>query len=75
MDDGPGRISPLIILPHIACCGLLILLLTGALGGVWAWLADGGATTIILAALLAGLAVFAFRRLSRPRADKIERTW
>ncbi len=73
MDDEPGRINPLIILAPIACCAIPILLLSGALGGLWAWLADGGAATIALAALLTGGAFFAWRRLSRPRADKIER--
>lgn len=73
MDDEPSGINPLIILAPIACCGIPILLLSGALGGMWAWLADGGAATIALAALLAGIVFYVFRRLSRPRADKIER--
>ena len=69
MDREPRGIGALIILAPIACCGLLFLVSAGALGGLWAWLADGGAITIILAALLAGSVVFAWRRFARPRSD------
>ena len=69
MEREPRGFGLLLIIPMIACCGLPILIVSGALGGLWAWLADGGAITIILAALLAGSVVFAWRRFARPRSD------
>ncbi len=43
MDSGPrGGAGPALILAHVVCCGGLVLVATGALGGLGAWLLDSG---------------------------------
>ncbi len=43
MDSGPrGRAWPALILAHVVCCGGLVLVATGAVGGLGAWLLDSG---------------------------------
>ncbi len=52
---------------HVVCCGGLMLVLTGALSGVGTWLADGGTTWLLVAALVA-IAGFALWRRQRRTA-------
>ena len=58
MDSGPrGGAWPALILAHVVCCGGLVLVATGAVGGLGAWLLDSGlawlgAGGIAIAALL-----------------------
>ena len=58
MDSGPrGRAWPALILAHVVCCGGLVLVATGAVGGLGAWLLDSvqawlGAGGIAIAVLL-----------------------
>jgi hypothetical protein len=43
MDSGPRRGAwPALILAHVVCCGGLVLVATGAVGGLGAWLLDSG---------------------------------
>lgn len=43
MDNEPrGGAGPALILAHVVCCGGLVLVATGALGGLGAWILDSG---------------------------------
>ncbi len=70
MDNQPRRIGAILLpLGMVACCGIPLLLTTGVLGGVLggvgAWLADGG-IPIIIGAVIAGIGfVYLWRRLGR----------
>ena len=66
MDNQPRRIGAILLpLGMVACCGIPLLLATGVLGGVGAWLADGG-IPIIIGAVIAGIGfVYLWRRLGR----------
>ncbi len=48
MDNGPkGGAGPALILAHVVCCGGLILVATGAVGGLGAWLLDSGLAWLV----------------------------
>ncbi len=65
MDNGPKRDGfPGLILAHVVCCGGIVLVATGALSGVGAWLLDGGLTWLLLAAVLGVVGGFLLRRLA-----------
>ena len=43
MDNEPrGGVGPALFLAHVVCCGGLVLVATGALGGLGAWPLDSG---------------------------------
>ena len=43
MDNEPrGGAGPALILAHVVCCGGLVLVATGALSGLGAWILDSG---------------------------------
>ena len=43
MDNKPrGGAGPALILAHVVCCGGLVLVATGALSGLGAWILDSG---------------------------------
>ena len=61
-DKGPGAGLALIAIPAmIVCCLGLTLLAGGALGGFLAWLSDGGAVTIGLAAIAGALGIYFYK--------------
>ena len=63
MDNEPKRGGPTgLILAHAVCCGGLVLVATGALSGMGAWLLDGGLTWLVSAAVLAAVGLFLWRR-------------
>lgn len=63
MDNEPKRRGPTaMILVHAVCCGGLVLVATGALSGMGAWLLDGGLTWLLAAAVLAAAGLFLWRR-------------
>ncbi len=63
MDDEPkGRAMVGVGLAHVVCCGGIILVATGALSGVGAWLLDGGLAWVGLAAVLAAAGLMLWRR-------------
>lgn len=51
-------------LAHVVCCGGIILVATGALSGLGAWLLEGGLTWLLLAAVLGVAGGFVLRRLA-----------
>ena len=57
---GRGMVG--LLLAHVACCGGLVLVATGALSGVGAWLLDGGLRWLVVAALLAAAGLVLWRR-------------
>lgn len=63
MDNEPKRGGPTtLILAHAVCCGGLVLVATGALSGMGAWLLEGGLTWLLAAAVLAAAGLFLWRR-------------
>ena len=56
-------------LAHVVCCGGIILVATGAAGGLGGWLLDGGGTWLAL-----GLAAVIVGVLIRRRRAVLERT-
>lgn len=70
MDNEPKRGGPTaLILAHAVCCGGLVLVATGALSGMGAWLLDGGLTWLVLAAVLGAAGLFLWRRRRTGGAD------
>ena len=65
---GPGTVRMLLV--HAVCCGGIVLFATGALSGVGTWLADGGTTWLLVAAVVA-IAGLALWRRQRRRACAI----
>ncbi len=66
MDDEPKRRAIVGVgLAHVVCCGGIILVATGALSGVGAWLLDGGLAWVGLAAIVAAAGYFLWRRRER----------
>ncbi len=59
-----GGRFPALILAHLVCCGGLVLVATGALSGLGAWLLEGGLTWLLLAAVLGVAGGFLLRRLA-----------
>ncbi len=65
MDNEPGGRGMVgVLVAHVVCCGGAVLVLTGALSGVGTWLTDGGATWLLVAAVvaIAGLALWQRQR-------------
>ena len=63
MDNEPKRGGATgLILVHAVCCGGLVLVATGALSGMGAWLLDGGLTGLVSATVLAAVGLFLWRR-------------
>ena len=56
-------------LAPVVCCGGIILLTTGALGGVGAWLFDGGLTWLALALVVGVGGAILWRRQKPSGAD------
>lgn len=64
MEDQPKGISSIwLIIAPVACCGLPLLLATGALSGAGAWLLDGGISIVVGAIIAAVGFVYAWKRL------------
>ncbi len=49
-------------LVHVVCCGGLVLVVSGALSGLGAWLSDGGLTWLALAFVVCAGGGFLWRR-------------
>ena len=64
-DPKPGGMAGLALV-HVVCCGALLLLATGALGGVGAWLLDGALIWLVLATAGGATGLFLWIR-RRPR--------
>ncbi len=63
MDNEPKRGGPTaLILAHAVCCGGIVLVATGALSGMGAWLLEGGLTWLLAAAVLTAASLFLWRR-------------
>ena len=58
------------VVAHVVCCGGIVLVATGAVGGLGTWFADGGTTWLLVAAIVA-IAGFALWRRQRRRACAI----
>ncbi len=64
MDKEPRGIGAILLpLGMVACCGIPILLTTGVLSGVGAWLADGGIPIIIGTVIAAVGFLYIWRRI------------
>ncbi len=62
-------------LAHVVCCGGLLLVATGAMSGVGAWLLEGGLTWLLLAIVLGLAAGFlVLRRRRRRRTEPSDET-
>ncbi len=73
MDDEPkGRAIVGVGLAHVVCCGGIILVATGALSGVGAWLLDGGLAWVGLAVIVAAAGYFLWRRQRTACAEPLE---
>ncbi len=67
MNDEPkGRVAAGVLAAHVVCCGGIILVVTGALSGVGAWLLDGGLAWIGLVAIVAAAGYFLRPPRERP---------
>ncbi len=66
-NERGGRGTVGVLVAHVVCCGGAVLVLTGALSGVGTWLADGGTTWLLVAAVVA-IAGFALWQRQRRRA-------
>ena len=53
-----------VLVAHVVCCGGIVLVATGAAGGLGTWLANGGTTWLLLTAVvaIAGLALWQRQR-------------
>ncbi len=72
MDNEPKRGGPtVLILAHAVCCGGLVLVATGALSGMGAWLLEGGLTWLLAAAVLAAASLFLWRRRTGGAAGNV----
>ncbi len=59
MDNEPKRGGPTaLILAHAVCCGGIVLVATGALSGMGAWLLEGGLTWLLAAAVLTAASLY-----------------
>ncbi len=56
---------PIFFVAHVACCGGLFLVATGALSGFGAWLVEGGLTWLFPAAVLGIMGGLMLRRRAR----------
>ena len=68
-EPGGGRMVG-ILAAHVVCCGGIVLIATGAVGGLGTWLADGGTSWLLVAAVVA-IAGFALWQRQRRRACAI----
>ena len=70
MEKEPGGRGMVgVLVAHVVCCGGIVLVATGAVGGLGTWLANGGTTWLLLAAVVA-IAGFALWRRQRRRASR-----
>ena len=60
-EPGGGRMVGLLA-AHVVCCGGIVLMATGAVGGLGTWLLDGGATWLAMPALVAAAGLLLLRR-------------
>ncbi len=62
-----------LIVAKIVCCGVLVLALTGALGGVGAWLLGDGLVWLVPVAAVAAASLLVWwrRRPRDPRPDSL----
>ncbi len=60
MQSG-GKVLALIA-ANLACCALLVLAITGAMGGLIAWVLASPAVWVIAAALALGIGLIVWRR-------------
>ncbi len=58
----PGGKMFALIAAKVACCALLVLALTGAMGGLFAWVLANPAAWAIAAALALGIGLIVWRR-------------
>ena len=58
----PGGKMFALIAANVACCALLVLALTGAMGGLFAWVLASPAAWAIAAALALGIGLIVLRR-------------
>ena len=66
MNDEPKGFSTVGVgLAHVVCCGGIMLVVTGALSGVGAWLLDGGLAWLAVAAGAGAAGYFLWRRRQR----------
>ena len=69
-EPGGGRMVGLLA-AHVVCCGGIVLIATGAVGGLGTWLADGGTTWLAVPALVAAAGLLLWRR----RKGRAETEW
>ncbi len=67
-EDRPRGGLGALILAKVVCCGGLVLVASGAFGGVGVWSLDGGLVWLALAAALAAVGLFSWRRRKSRRA-------
>ena len=71
-DEPKGFPTVGVGLAHVVCCGGIMLVVTGALSGVGAWLLDGGLAWVGLAAVVAAAGYFLWRRQRTACAAPLE---
>ena len=71
-EPGGGRMVGLLA-AHVVCCGGIVLIATGAVGGLGTWLLDGGATWLAMPALVAAAGLLLLRRRNHQRRNRWRR--
>lgn len=68
MESLPKGSAAIIIIAGGLCCGLLSLIVSGVLGGLWVWVFNGGAAAIVAAAVVTSGLIIVFRYVIRRNA-------
>ena len=60
-----------VLVAHVVCCGGIVLVATGAVGGLGTWLLNGGATWLLVAAVVAIAILALWRRQKDKQHNKV----
>ena len=63
-----------VLVANVVCCGGIVLVATGAVGGLGTWLLDGGLTWLAVPALVAAAGLLLLRRRNRQTRNRWRRT-
>ena len=79
-QPGGGRFTLIAGVGMVLCCGLPLLLVSGGLGAMMAWLLEGGLIWLALALIVAAAARLLSRqllqqRVAQRRSEEVKRYW